>query len=197
MKKVMTAAALSCLLAVPAMANAAPSEGFSINPMIGAAYNKTFKTHLAVGAEVGYDNVLLGYIYDGDKDNMAGIAGEGEELVGFKGKVKYKAHQIYGGYKFDVGAGQLALKAGIEASKIKGKVANIGEPGVGTAKSNTTYNPVIGVGYYFDNGINVNANYTIHTGKRKWTASSTTGSEKFKAKDKDLNTFMFTVGYNF
>lgn len=227
MKKVIIASVLSCMFAGSAMASAVPQgqdEGFTINPMIGVANNKAFGNQVALGLEAGYNNFLFGYTINGDKEKNSfhqqdfdPVDGQQEshDLSAYS-KEKYKAHQMYVGYKFDIGYGKLAIKAGTEASKVKIKngirVEEVIQGGTANpmgydmnVSSKHVFKPMVGVGYHLDNGINFNVHYTFHKGDRDVSGSATAygpdGSKtvgvKSKTSDKDLSTVMFTVGYRF
>ncbi|MPY25962.1 outer membrane beta-barrel protein [Shewanella sp. YLB-07] len=227
MKKVLLACAVTSMLALSASASA--SE-FTLNPMLGASNNKAFGTNLALGLEAGYQNFIFGYTYTGDKNESNWSAASDDiHVIPFdiNGVIQadaytnesYKAHTLYVGYQFAVGAGHLAVKAGAEFSKYKmGAGADFTEMAPGgishdtglhlNASSSTVVSPMIGVGYYMDNGLNFNLHYTIQSGDRDMDYSaraymdgkSTSGSlgrVKNEIDNKDFSTVMFTVGYRF
>ncbi|WP_394146830.1 hypothetical protein [Shewanella atlantica] len=225
MKKVLLACAVTSMLALSASATA--SE-FTLNPMVGASNSKAMGTKAAVGLEAGYSDFIFGYTYSGaekgqnidtsfETDVMPGAPDV--EMIQVNGSERndFKAHTLYLGYQFDVGAGQLALKAGAEFSKLK-SVGNYdlnnATPGQDyvdraelglNASSSTVVKPMIGVGYYMDNGLNFNLHYTFHSGDRdmKGTGSildargTDAGAVSYSVADKDFSTVMFTVGYRF
>ncbi|RTR38623.1 hypothetical protein EKG38_12925 [Shewanella canadensis] len=225
MKKVLLACALTSMLALSASASA--SE-FTINPMVGVSNSKAMGTKAAIGLEAGYSDFVFGYTYSGaekgqnmntsfETDVMSGAPDV--EMIQVSGSERndYKAHTLYLGYQFSVGAGQLAVKAGAEFSKLKAvgqyefnnatpgqEAVDIAELSLNTASS-TVIKPMIGVGYYMDNGLNFNLHYTFHSGDRdmKGTGSildargTDAGAVSYSIDDKDFSTVMFTVGYRF
>ncbi|WP_394392153.1 hypothetical protein [Shewanella woodyi] len=214
---------LACVLGSMFVASASASE-FTINPMVGVSHNKAMSSNAVVGLEAGYDNFLVGYTYSGaEKTNGVDerfdmVFPGGYDALSAKGSSKhdYKAHTLYLGYQFNMGAGQLALKAGAEFSKLKSNGAYTfdtsfpGHEGEYSefdfrANSNNVIKPMIGVGYYMDNGLNFNLHYTYHSGNRNMKGSATmldsqgaeTRSVSYALSDKDFSTVMFTVGYRF
>ena len=225
MKKLVIACALTSMFVLSASANA--SE-FTINPMVGASHSKASGTNAALGLEAGYSDFIFGYTYSGAEKgqdvnasdrNYVDNDGPRVEMLHVSGSERndYKAHTLYLGYQFDIGAGQLAVKAGAEFSKLKTvgqyefnnatpgqEAVDIAELSLNTASS-TVIKPMIGVGYYMDNGLNFNLHYTFHSGDRdmKGTASilDVRGTDAvpatYSVADKDFSTVMFTVGYRF
>ncbi|ABV35989.1 hypothetical protein Ssed_1378 [Shewanella sediminis HAW-EB3] len=225
MKKVLLACAVTSMLALSASATA--SE-FTLNPMVGVSNSKAMGTKAAIGLEAGYSDFVFGYTYSGaekgqnintsfETDVMPGSPDV--EMIQVNGSERndYKAHTLYLGYQFDIGAGQLALKAGAEFSKLKSvgqyelnnatpgqETVDIAELSLNTASS-TVIKPMIGVGYYMNNGLNFNLHYTFHNGDRdmKGTGSvldargTDAGPVSYSTSDKDFSTVMFTVGYRF
>lgn len=223
MKNVLIASLIACSIATPVMAHA---SDFTLNPMVGAAHNKAFGSQLALGIEAGYKDFILGYTINGDKekngaaDYFPGMDKDDIEMppleLGAYSNEKYRAHQLYMGYQFDTGPGKLAFKAGAEFSKLKvksGMSASELIPGgtgmeVGydaSVASNTVIRPMVGVGYYLDNGLNFNLHYTFHKGDRDMKGSAdfygVSGANNIPLNgsigDKDFSTVMFTVGYRF
>ncbi|MBE7215839.1 outer membrane beta-barrel protein [Shewanella benthica] len=221
MNKRVVACALTSMLALSASAN---SSEFTINPMVGASYNKAFGTKAAVGLEAGYGSFLMGYTYSGAEkgkgfnERFEEFFPNGYDSLGVDGSSRhdYKAHTLYLGYQFNLGTGQLALKAGAEFSKLKSKgsyLLDTSFPGYEgdytefsyTADSGTLVKPMVGVGYYMNNGLNFNLHYTYHNGDRRMKGSGTaldaqgadTRSGSYSFSGKDLSTVMFTVGYRF
>ncbi|GIU36314.1 outer membrane beta-barrel protein [Shewanella schlegeliana] len=232
MKKVLLTSVLSSVLAVSAMAvsHTASASDFTINPMIGASKNKAMGTNVAAGLEAGYKDFILGYTYTGETDNRSNTESfgfddndENEKPVwrSFDASVhtseKYKAHTLYVGYQFAVGAGHLAVKAGADFSKYSASTGfgiteysqggTLNKAGIGLeAQSNTEVRPMVGVGYYLDNGLNFNVHYTFQNGSRdmKYSASGYNNSKpksislgRNDLENKDFGTWMFTVGYRF
>ncbi|GIU13160.1 hypothetical protein [Shewanella sp. MBTL60-007] len=234
MKKVLLTSVLSSVLAVSAMAvsHTASASDFTINPMVGVSKNKAMGSNVAAGLEAGYKDFILGYTYTGETDKRNWSTNSGNvgpvpfaddnaeyiELNTYT-KEKYKAHTLYVGYQFAVGAGHLAVKAGADFSKYSasaGFAAQDVAPGgivnyAGldlNAQSNTVVRPMVGVGYYLDNGLNFNLHYTFQNGARdlKYSASGYNNSKpeavslgrgKNDLENKDFGTWMFTVGYRF
>ncbi|QFU23595.1 hypothetical protein FM038_016375 [Shewanella eurypsychrophilus] len=225
MKKLVIACALTSMFVLSASANA--SE-FTINPMVGASNSKAMGTKAAIGLEAGYSDFVFGYTYSGaekgqnintsfETDVMPGAPDV--EMIQVSGSERndYKAHTLYLGYQFDMGAGHLAVKAGAEFSKLKSvgqyelNNATPGQEGFEQAElnlnadSNTVVKPMIGVGYYMDNGLNFNLHYTFHSGGRDMkgtgsvlhTGGLDAGAVSYSVEDKDFSTVMFTVGYRF
>jgi len=225
MKKVLLACAVTSMLALSASASA--SE-FTLNPMVGASNSKAMGTKAAIGLEAGYSDFFFGYTYSGaekgqnintsfETDVMPGSPDV--EMIQVNGSERndYKAHTLYLGYQFDIGAGQLALKAGAEFSKLKSvgqyelnnatpgqETVDIAELSLNTASS-TVIKPMIGVGYYMNNGLNFNLHYTFHNGDRDMKGAGSVldargtdaGPVSYSTSDKDFSTVMFTVGYRF
>ncbi|WP_028112599.1 outer membrane beta-barrel protein [Ferrimonas kyonanensis] len=218
MKKFVIASVLSCVTAMPALAQ---SGDFTLNPMVGVAHNKEFGSQVALGLEGAYKDFIFGYAYNGDKESN-GTAGpldlndETPIMASAYSKDKYRAHQLYLGYQFQVGSGHLALKAGAELSKRKINAGLNLQTAPGhedyhnagfdlSASSSNVWKPMVGVGYYLDNGLNFNLHYTIHSGNRAMKGqvnaydndNSATEATSGNIKDRDLSTLMFTVGYRF
>lgn len=217
--------ALSALVLSAAMGTAMASE-FTINPMVGVAKNKAMGTSAALGLEAGYKDFILGYSYTGDS-NKDDLSKHFEPLqpTPFDNAAQqtkahynddYKAHTVYAGYQFALGSGYLALKAGAEFSILKMNAGvgvydvipggqNLAESGSISTSSNTVVKPMVGVGYYMDNGLNFNLHYTIHSGNRDMNGSAKRSDNNSAEKatfngqiaDKDFSTLMFTVGYRF
>lgn len=227
MKKVLLACAVTSMLALSASASA--SE-FTLNPMVGASNSKAMGTKAAIGLEAGYSDFIFGYTYSGGEKGQdvnssfrdyVNNDGPRIEMVQVSGSERddYKAHTLYLGYQFDIGAGQLAVKAGAEFSKLKSvgqyefNNATPGQEGVDVdiaelslnAESSTVIKPMIGVGYYMDNGLNFNLHYTFHNGDRDMKGigsvldvrGTDAGPVSYSTSDKDFSTVMFTVGYRF
>ncbi|WP_394200574.1 hypothetical protein [Shewanella waksmanii] len=220
MKKIVLASALVGLVAV---SNGAAASEFTINPMLGVSHNKAFKPNVAAGVELGYKDVLFGYTYTGDKKDSTQ-----SEVFDFDGSAaqvtagsneQFKAHSVYLGYQFAVGTGHLAVKVGVDYSKYRNSLGihastlpnsnEFHKAGVSlNGSSGYELSPMVGVGYYLDNGLNFNLHYTFQSGDRDMTVSgsgyiddkkgSTAGKRVKSAFDnKDLGTVMFTVGYRF
>ncbi|MPY26549.1 outer membrane beta-barrel protein [Shewanella psychropiezotolerans] len=229
MKKVLLACALTSIVAISSIATANASE-FTINPMIGASHSKAGGVNSAIGLEAGYGDFLFGYTYTGNSNDFS-ISHSEDELnpVPFADKDysasvysndKFNAHALYVGYQFDMGSGHLAVKAGVELSKFKQKAGMSSsmvidtDGGIGrdinsvnfTSESNYEYAPMVGVGYYMNNGLNFNLHYTWQNGTRdmknsaQGTFNGVQDSKKFansEVANKDFSTVMFTVGYRF
>ncbi|MEZ9596598.1 hypothetical protein AB4298_18385 [Shewanella sp. 10N.261.52.F9] len=233
MKKALLTCVLSSVVAVSAIAVSpiAAASDFTINPMVGASKNKAMGTNVATGLEAGYKDFILGYTYTGEteKDSQSTSFNIDEAFPGGADfhtidasvyqKEKYKAHTLYLGYQFQLGSGHLAVKAGADFSKYDGSLGFSAQevvPG-GVAhkagmnikgKSNTEVRPMVGVGYYLDNGVNFNLHYTFQTGARDLnysasgyidgnSGSTPIGKGKNHMQNKDFGTWMFTVGYRF
>ncbi|WP_077755770.1 outer membrane beta-barrel protein [Shewanella psychrophila] len=224
MKKLVVACALTSMIALSATANA--SE-FTINPLVGASHSKASGTNLALGLEAGYSDFIFGYTYTGDKNetssNYAFFDTEIHDSalnINTYDNDKFKAHSLYVGYQFDLGAGHLAVKAGVELSKYSRSMGvNLSEinqggnaghkAGLGiTGTSNYEYSPMVGVGYYMNSGLNFNLHYTFQDGKRDMNISAhgyndnESKSEaitraKKAVSNRDFGAVMFTVGYRF
>ncbi|ABZ75840.1 hypothetical protein Shal_1271 [Shewanella halifaxensis HAW-EB4] len=232
MKKVLLTSVLSSVLAVSAMAvsHTASASDFTINPMVGASKNKAMGTNVAAGLEAGYKDFILGYTYTSETDKRSNTESFGfddgdtaPDWRSFDASLytteKYKAHTLYVGYQFAVGPGHLAVKAGADFSKYSANAGfdvieynqggTLNKAGMGLeAKSNTVVSPMVGVGYYLDNGLNFNVHYTFQNGARdmKYSASGynnskpeavSLGRAKNDLENKDFGTWMFTVGYRF
>ncbi|MDR8524576.1 hypothetical protein [Shewanella fidelis] len=234
MKKALLTCALSSVVAISAItvSHSAMASDFTINPMVGASKNKAMGSNVAVGLEAGYKDFIVGYTYTGETDKRGNnesfgfddIDGDNEPVWrSFDASVytteKYKAHTLYVGYQFAVGAGHLAVKAGADFSKYsasagfdakeynQGGILN--KAGMGLeGTSNTEVHPMVGVGYYLDNGLNFNLHYTFQNGSRdmKYSASGYNNNDKGSVnlgrgksdlENKDFGTWMFTVGYRF
>ncbi len=227
MKKVLCACVLTSMFAV----SAASASEFTINPMVGASHSKAGGTNAAVGLEAGYSDFIFGYTYTGDENKSESkytyepidpVFDQSESIkANLYANDKYKAHTLYAGYQFDLGAGHLAVKAGVEMSKYNTSngfgMQEYSFDGKATAHklgasingaSNYEYAPMVGVGYYMDNGLNFNLHYTWQDGKRdmNYSASGYVGNESGKTashkikndvSNKDFSTVMFTVGYRF
>ncbi|WP_076410689.1 hypothetical protein [Shewanella sp. UCD-KL12] len=222
MKKILCACALTSML----VASAVSASEFTINPMVGASHSKAGGTNAAVGLEAGYSDFIFGYTYTGDENKNSdtydfqhpdvndGISVSADTFS----QDKYRAHSLYAGYQFDLGAGHLAVKAGVEMSKYSvGTGFDLRENGDGgitntaglnvSGSSNYEYAPMVGVGYYMDNGLNFNLHYTWQDGQRDMSYSAsaynakpvTSPSHKVKndVSNRDFSTVMFTVGYRF
>lgn len=230
MKKLVVACALTSMLALSASANA--SE-FTINPMVGASHSKAGGTNAALGLEAGYSDFIFGYTYTGDENKSESKysyeavdpdfndAPDVNLGVTAYSNDKYKAHTLYAGYQFDLGAGHLAVKAGVEMSKYSTsngfgmqEFTAAGKPTENklgasiNGSSDYEYAPMVGVGYYMDNGLNFNLHYTWQDGKRdmSYSASGYINKESGKSpshrvkndvSNRDFSTVMFTVGYRF
>lgn len=222
MKKVLLACAVTSMLALSASASA--SE-FTINPMVGVSNNKAFGSNVALGLEAGYQDIIFGYTYTGDKDESNWSASsEDRNVVPFADmtminataytKESFKAHSVYVGYQFAMRGGHIAVKAGAEFSKYKqnaGLALTESMPGAENSvgfdaysNSNNVVKPMVGVGYYMDNGLNFNLHYTFHSGDRDMKGEAKffglPGAKEtlnYSVADKDFSTVMFTVGYRF
>ncbi|WP_108944181.1 hypothetical protein [Shewanella halifaxensis] len=228
MKKALLTCALSSVVAISAItvSHSAMASDFTINPMVGASKNKAMGSNVAVGLEAGYKDFIVGYTYTGETDKRSNTHSFDGEVDGWQSfdaslntKEKYKAHNLYVGYQFNVGPGHLALKAGADFSKYSAStgfaVKEILDGGSAEvaglnlrADGNTVVRPMIGVGYYLDNGLNFNLHYTFQNGSRdmKYSASGyyynekgavNLGRGKNDIENKDFGTWMFTVGYRF
>ncbi|BAJ01930.1 hypothetical protein [Shewanella violacea] len=216
MKRILLACVATSMLGLSGAAVAA-DNGFTINPLVGASNSKHGGTNAAVGLEGGYNNFLLGYTYTGDDNKTSFTDVENGEALGtvvhttVYAKDKYKAHSLYTGYQFDLGSAQLAFKAGVEMSKyslgagvgqkhyeINGNFIDQDDTSV-SGKSSYKYAPMVGVGYYLDNGLNFNLHYTWQKGERemKYSADSKFVGKSKDVSNKDFSAFMFTVGYRF
>lgn len=224
--KLLPLKALVSTLVLSATMGTAMASDFTLNPMVGVAKNKAMGTNAALGLEAGYKDFILGYSYTGDS-NKDSFSQHFDELkptpfdnVFQQAKAHYnddyKAHTVYAGYQFSLGSGYLALKAGAEFSNLKMNAGvavydvmpggqTLVESGAISASSNTVVKPMVGVGYYMDNGLNFNLHYTIHNGNRdmkgsaKYQGDESAGKAKLNGQipDKDFSTLMFTVGYRF
>ncbi|NKF49020.1 outer membrane beta-barrel protein [Shewanella sp. WXL01] len=221
MKKFILASIATAVLATSTVS----ASEFTINPMIGASNNKAFGTSFAAGVEAGYGDVLMGYTYTGTSEKTSSeFIYDGQEAF-TNSKDEFSAHSIYAGYQFDVAAGKLAVKAGVEISKRKANGSfgweamtptpfstanNEGGMLQSSVKGESLVRPMVGLGYHLDNGWNFNLHYTFHRSDRQATANftgaymSADGFEeesirnvKTSLSDKDMSTWMFTVGYRF
>ncbi|WP_028773952.1 hypothetical protein [Shewanella waksmanii] len=220
MKKLLLVTTLTGLVSVSSVSHAAE---LTVNPLLGVSHNKAFKSNVAAGIELGYSDVLFGYTYTGGANSSqlsesVGLEKSSAQVNAYSDD-KYKAHSLYVGYQFAVGRGHLAVKAGADFSKYR---ANAGfqaatmpgsavqaDMGLGlNASSSYEFSPMVGIGYYLNNGFNFNLHYTFQSGDRDMKVNGSgyinndkgsMSSKRFKNgyDNKDLGTVMFTVGYRF